>query len=65
MPDQAVDRTYGRDHTYFDGQTRPDGQTPAVVHITLADPYCPNGRRAVGDVARRWGGSRRTAAPWW
>lgn len=55
VPDQAVDRTWGRAHTYFDGRTRPDGEKPAVVHIPLADPYCPNGRRAVIDVARRSG----------
>ena len=32
--DQFVDRTYARDQTFFDG--------PRVVHISLAEPYCPD-----------------------
>ena len=39
VPDQIVDRTSGRAHTYFD---RGDG----VGHATFADPYCPRGRGA-------------------
>ncbi|CAN5770440.1 S-methyl-5'-thioadenosine phosphorylase [soil metagenome] len=31
--DQAVDHTWGRDSTFFDG--------PTVNHVSLADPYCP------------------------
>jgi 5'-methylthioadenosine phosphorylase len=31
--DQFVDRTSGRTHTFFDG--------PETVHVSLADPYCP------------------------
>ena len=31
--DQFVDRTYARPQTFFDG--------PRVVHISSADPYCP------------------------
>lgn len=31
--DQLVDRTSGRADTYFDG--------PRVVHVSFADPYCP------------------------
>jgi 5'-methylthioadenosine phosphorylase len=31
--DQFVDRTYGRDQTFYNG--------PHVVHISSADPYCP------------------------
>ncbi len=43
--DQLVDRTYGRDQTYFDG--------PGAVHVSLADPYCPQLRRlAVEAVAQ-------------
>ncbi|MEV0649010.1 S-methyl-5'-thioadenosine phosphorylase [Phytomonospora sp. NPDC050363] len=37
VPDQLVDRTTGREQTYFDG--------PGVAHATFADPYCPEGRR--------------------
>jgi 5'-methylthioadenosine phosphorylase len=39
VPDQLVDRTWGRDYTYFDG-------IGAVMHVSLADPYCPRGRAA-------------------
>jgi len=31
--DQFVDRTYGRDATFFDG--------PVVAHVSMADPVCP------------------------
>lgn len=34
--DQVVDRTTGRESTFYDG--------PAVVHVPFADPYCPAGR---------------------
>ena len=49
VPDQVVDRTWGRDHTIFDGVGH-------VVHVGFADPYCPGGRRAVlnaGHAARK------------
>jgi 5'-methylthioadenosine phosphorylase len=39
VPDQLVDRTHGRAHTYFS-----DGA--GVAHATFADPYCPRGRTA-------------------
>jgi len=39
VPDQIVDRTHGRAHTYFG-----DGQ--GVGHASFADPFCPDGRRA-------------------
>jgi 5'-methylthioadenosine phosphorylase len=39
VPDQLVDRTSGREHTYFSGA---DG----VGHAPFADPYCPRGRAA-------------------
>ncbi len=40
VPDQVIDRTWGRAHTVYD-------QVGAVVHVAFADPYCPNGRRTV------------------
>lgn len=40
VPDSIVDRTWGRAHTYSDGD---DG----VVHVSFADPYCPRGRAEV------------------
>jgi 5'-methylthioadenosine phosphorylase len=45
VPDQLVDRTWGRASTFYDG----DGP---VVHIAFADPYCPHGRRVALDAAR-------------
>src|SRR6201999_3770108 len=39
VPDQLTDRTHGRAHTYVEGEN-------GVVHVSLADPYCPVGRRA-------------------
>ena len=44
VPDQVVDRTWGREHTFYDG-------IGPVVHVTFADPYCPIGRRAVVEAA--------------
>jgi 5'-methylthioadenosine phosphorylase len=40
VPDQVVDRTWGRDHTIYD-------DVGPVVHVGFADPYCPRGRQAV------------------
>ena len=40
VPDQVVDRTWGRGHTFYD-------EAGSVVHLEFADPYCPLGRRAV------------------
>ncbi|MEH0927220.1 S-methyl-5'-thioadenosine phosphorylase [Micromonospora sp. CPCC 205558] len=55
VPDQLVDRTNGRDQTYYDGRPRADGQLPPVVHAPFADPYCPIGRDTVLDAARSAG----------
>ncbi|MFI0814884.1 S-methyl-5'-thioadenosine phosphorylase [Streptomyces sp. NPDC021098] len=52
VPDQLVDRTKGRDQSYFDGEPLPDGRVPNVVHTTFADPYCPVGRQAAVTAAR-------------
>ncbi len=41
--DQLVDRTSGRDDTFFDG--------PRVVHAGFADPYCPELRALAVSVA--------------
>ena len=40
VPDQVVDRTWGRAHTVYD-------EPGPVVHVSFADPYCPRGRAAV------------------
>ncbi|WP_328325355.1 S-methyl-5'-thioadenosine phosphorylase [Kribbella sp. NBC_00382] len=58
VPDQYVDRTWGREHTVYDGVAgggvpAAGGGVPAdraggpVVHVSVADPYCPAGRAAV------------------
>jgi 5'-methylthioadenosine phosphorylase len=39
VPDQLVDRTSGRMHTYNDTDI-------GVAHVSFADPYCPRGRLA-------------------
>ncbi|MFW6091772.1 MAG: S-methyl-5'-thioadenosine phosphorylase [Actinomycetota bacterium] len=46
VQDQLVDRTRARERTYYD--TGP-------VHVSFADPYCPPGRAAAIDTARRAG----------
>ncbi|MFL6164198.1 MAG: S-methyl-5'-thioadenosine phosphorylase [Jatrophihabitantaceae bacterium] len=39
LPDQLLDRTWGRPHTFNDRDT-------GVAHLSFADPYCPTGRLA-------------------
>ena len=48
VPDQVVDRTHGRAHTFF-------GDGAGVGHASFADPYCPRGRAAA--LADEAGGS--------
>jgi 5'-methylthioadenosine phosphorylase len=45
--DQFVDRTYDRAQTFYDG--------PRVVHISTADPYCPELRTLSIEVGRELG----------
>lgn len=45
--DQLVDRTSGRRDTFFDG--------PETVHVSLADPYCPQLRSVAQEVAATLG----------
>lgn len=47
IPDQVLDYTYGREHTFFDGQ---DG---VVAHVDMTEPYCEALRERLIDVARR------------
>ncbi|WP_249714261.1 S-methyl-5'-thioadenosine phosphorylase [Rhizomonospora bruguierae] len=44
VPDQLIDRTSGRQQTYYDVD---------AVHVPFADPYCPAGRRTVLATAAR------------
>jgi 5'-methylthioadenosine phosphorylase len=42
VPDQLIDRTYGREHTFYDS---------GAVHINFAEPYCPRLRQSIVDTA--------------
>lgn len=44
IPDQLVDRTWGRAHTFFEG--------PETHHIPFADPYCPDLRSKAAAAVR-------------
>ncbi|MBO0683946.1 MAG: S-methyl-5'-thioadenosine phosphorylase [Candidatus Dormibacteraeota bacterium] len=46
--DQFVDRTWGRQDTYF-------AEGPQVAHIASADPYCPELRALAVETAERQG----------
>ncbi|HEV7173602.1 S-methyl-5'-thioadenosine phosphorylase [Pedococcus sp.] len=48
VPDQVVDRTWGREHTIYAGEG-------PVVHVGFADPYCPRGRAVAVEAARAAG----------
>ena len=43
VPDQLIDRTSGRVQTFYD---------EGAVHVSFADPYCPDGRAVLLDAAR-------------
>jgi 5'-methylthioadenosine phosphorylase len=47
IPDQLVDRTYGRAQTFYD--------SGGAVHVSFADPYCPVGRHTALESARAQG----------
>jgi len=48
VPDQVVDRTWGREHTVYAAEG-------PVVHVGFADPYCPRGREVAVTAARAAG----------
>jgi 5'-methylthioadenosine phosphorylase len=45
--DQFVDRTWGRDDTFYEG--------PETTHVSAADPYCPDLRRILVETAAELG----------
>jgi 5'-methylthioadenosine phosphorylase len=47
IADQFVDRTRGREDTFYDG--------PQTTHVSAADPYCPSLRQTLLDAARELG----------
>jgi 5'-methylthioadenosine phosphorylase len=46
VPDQLIDRTSGREQTYYD---------TGAIHVPFADPYCPRGRATVLAATARHG----------
>jgi 5'-methylthioadenosine phosphorylase len=54
IPDQLIDRTWGRAHTVYD-------EVGPVIHTSLADPYCPRGRQTAIDASATagWPGQQR------
>ncbi|MBO0708780.1 MAG: MTAP family purine nucleoside phosphorylase, partial [Candidatus Dormibacteraeota bacterium] len=48
LTDQFVDRTWGRQDTYY-------ATGPEVAHVGAADAYCPELRRLVAGIAREQG----------
>jgi 5'-methylthioadenosine phosphorylase len=58
--DQIIDRTWGRDSTFFDGVTLPDGSAAPegfdrVNHVGFGDPYDPVLRAAAIDACHAEG----------
>jgi 5'-methylthioinosine phosphorylase len=47
VPDDVIDYTYGREHTYFDGLRAP------LQHVDLSEPYSPALRKALLAAARK------------
>jgi 5'-methylthioadenosine phosphorylase len=47
VSDQLVDRTWGRQDTFYDG--------PKTTHVSFADPYCPEVRPLAIEVGRELG----------
>jgi 5'-methylthioadenosine phosphorylase len=45
--DQLVDRTWGREDTFYDG--------PETTHVSFADPYCPTMRESAIRLGREEG----------
>ena len=58
LPDQLIDRTWGRPHTYSDADR-------GVAHLSFADPYCPAGRAAAIRAARPTGERTGWGRPPW
>ncbi len=47
ITDQYIDFTKRRDYTFYDG--------PKVVHISMADPFCPELRKVFSEVSNSLG----------
>lgn len=51
IPDQIVDYTSAREHTYYDGIERDAVSQAALDHVDFTHPYCAELRRALRDAA--------------
>lgn len=40
VPDQLIDRTWGRSDTFFDGAVAEGAEAPGVQHLPAAEPFC-------------------------
>ena len=49
IPDQIIDYTYGRAHTFFDSEQK------QVTHVDFTDPYCDGLRQTIIKAAARAG----------
>ena len=47
LPDQIIDYTYGREHTFFGSEQK------RVTHVDFTDPYCESLRRVLVEGAKR------------
>lgn len=47
IPDQIIDYTYGRAHTFFDSEQK------QVTHVDFTDPYCDDLRQTIIQAAAR------------
>ena len=54
LPDQIIDYTYGREHTFFDGAGNAD-LSASVEHIDFTQPYCEELRQVLLRAARSSG----------
>lgn len=59
VPDQIIDYTYGREHTFFDGSDTgldsPDRFTASVAHVDFTEPYDARLRQCLTAAAARLG----------
>lgn len=46
LPDDLIDYTWGREHTFFEGLDKP------VVHVDFTHPYCPDLRQRILTAAQ-------------
>lgn len=48
LPDQLIDYTYGREHSFFDGNTNFDCDTFQITsHVDFTEPYSPQLRKKI------------------